>query len=54
MPNMKNVIQNHNANLLSKYNTPVVASSWSYREKLECPLKNKYLSESLAFKAAVS
>ena len=26
MPNMKNVIQNHNANLLSKYNTPVVAS----------------------------
>ena len=54
MPNMKSVIQNHNANLLSKHTTPVAACSSSCRQKSECPLNNKCLSESLICKAAVS
>ena len=54
MPNLKSTIQNHNANLLSKNSTPVAASSCSCRQKSECPLNNKCLSESLVYKAAVS
>ena len=54
MPNMKSVIQNHNANLLSKHTTPVAACSCSCRQKPECLLNNKFLSESLAYKEAVS
>ena len=54
MPNMKSVIQNHNANLLSNHTTPVAASSCSCRQKLECPFNIECLSESLVYKAAVS
>ena len=54
MPNMKNVIQNHNVNLLSKQATPVVSRSCSCRQKSECPLNNECLSEILVHKAAVS
>ena len=54
MSNRKSVIQNHNANLLSNHITTVVARSCSCREKLECPLNNECLSESLVDKAAVS
>ena len=54
MPNMKSVIQNHNANLLSKHTTPVAARSCRCRQKSECSLNNKCLSESLVYKAAVS
>ena len=54
MPNMESVIQNHNANLLSKQTTPVVARSCSCRQKSECPLNNECLSESLVYKAVVS
>ena len=54
MPNMKSVIQNHNANLLLKYSTPVAACSCSCHQKSESPLNNKCLSESLAYKAVVS
>ena len=53
MPNMKSVIQNHNANLLSNHTTPVAASSCSCRQKLECPFNIDCLSESLVYKAAV-
>ena len=53
MPNMKSVIQNHSVNLLSKQ-TAIVALSCSCRQKLECPLNNECLSESLVCKAAVS
>ena len=53
MPNMKSIIQNDNANLLSKHTTPVIARSCSCRQKSECPLNNKCLSESLVYKAAV-
>ena len=44
MPKMKSVIQNHNANLLSKHTTPVTARSCSCRQKPECPLNNECLS----------
>ena len=44
MPNMKSVIQNHNAKLLSKHTTPVAARSCSCSQKSECPLNNKCLS----------
>ena len=54
MPSMKNVIQKHNANLLSNHTTTVAARSCSCRQKLECPLNNKYLSKSLVYKATVS
>ena len=54
MPNMKSVIQNHNANLLWKHTTPVAARLSSCRQKSECPLNNKCLSESLVYEAAVS
>ena len=54
MPNMKSVIKNHNANLLSKHTTPVAAHRCSCRQKSECALKNKPLSESLVYKAAIS
>ena len=54
MPSMKNVIQKHNANLLSNHTTTVAARSCSCRQKLECPLNNKCLSESLVYKATVS
>ena len=54
MPNMISVIQNHNANLLSKHTTPVLPRSGSCHQKSECPLDNKCLSESLVYKAAVS
>ena len=54
MPNIKSFIQNHNANLLSNHTTPVAEHSCSYRQKSECPFNNKCLSESLAYKAAVS
>ena len=53
MPNMKIVIQNHNANLLSKHTTPVAARSCSCRQKPESPLNNKCLSECLIYKATV-
>ena len=45
MPNMKSVIQNDNANLLSKQTTPVAVRSGSCRKISECPLNNKCLSE---------
>ena len=51
---MKSVIQNHNANLLSKHNNPVTARSCSCRQKSECLLNNKCLSQSLVYKSAVS
>ena len=51
---MKSVIQNHNANLPSKHNNPVTARSCSCRQKSECPLNNKCLSQSLVYKAEVS
>ena len=51
---MKSVIQNYNANLLSKQTTPVAACSCSCHQKLECQLNNECLSESLVYKAAVS
>ena len=51
---MKSVIQNHNANLLSKHNNPVTARSCSCLQKSECPLGNKCSSQSLVYKAAVS
>ena len=54
MTNMKSVIQNHNANLLSKQTTLIAARSCSCRQKSECPLNNKCLSERLVYKAAVS
>ena len=54
MSNMKSVIQNQNANLLLKHTIPVAASLCSCRQKSESPLNNKYLSESLVYKAAVS
>ena len=54
MFNMKSVIQNHNANMLSNHTTPVAAGSCSCRQKSEYPLKNECLSESLAYKAAAS
>ena len=54
MPNMKSVIQNHNANLLSKQTTPVAAYSCSCHQKSECQLNNECLSGSLVYKAAVS
>ena len=54
MSNMKSVIQNHNANLLLKHTTPVVACSCSCRQKSECSLNKKSLSESLVYKATVS
>ena len=54
MPNMKSVIQNHNANLLSKNTISAAACSCSCRQKPECPLNKKCLSESLAYKLAVS
>ena len=54
MPNMKSVIQNLNANLLSKLTTPVAAHSWNCQQKSECPLNNKCFSESIVYKAAVS
>ena len=54
MPNMKSVIQNHNAILLSKYTTPVPARACSCCQKSECPLNNKCLSEILVYEAAVS
>ena len=50
---MKSVNQNHNADLPSKHTTPLAARSCGYRQKSECPLRNKCLSESLVFKAAV-
>ena len=37
MPNIKSVIQNQNANLLSKHTTPVAAHSCSCRQKSERP-----------------
>ena len=54
MPNMKSVIQNHNTNLLSNHTTTIAARSWSCRQKLECPLNNKCLAETLVYKATVS
>ena len=54
MPNMTSVIQNHNANLLSKHTTAVAARSCRCHQKSECLLNNKCLSESLVYKAAVS
>ena len=54
MPNMKSVIQNYNANLLSNHTTPVVARSCSCNQKSECLLNNECLSESLVYKTAVS
>ena len=39
---MKSVIQNHDANLLSKNTTSVAASSCTYHQKSECPLNNVY------------
>ena len=53
MPNMKSVIENHNTNLLSNHTT-VAARSCICRQKSECSLNNKCLSESLAYKATVS
>ena len=41
MPNMKCVIQNHNAKLLSKRTTPAAARICSCREKSQCLLNNK-------------
>ena len=41
-------------NLLSNYTIPVAARSCSHRQKSECLLNNKYLSESLVYKVAVS
>ena len=52
MPNMKSIIENHNANLLSKHTTPVAARSCRRRQKSECPLNNKCLSESLVYKVS--
>ena len=54
MPNMKSVIQNYNANLISKHTTAVAARSCSCRQKSECLLNNKCLSKSLVYKEAVS
>ena len=54
MPNMKSVIQNHNANLLSKNTIPAAACSCSCRQKPEWPLNKKCLSKSLVYKLAVS
>ena len=54
MSNMKSVTQNQNANLLLKHTILVAASLCSCRQKSESSLNNKYLSESLAYKAAVS
>ena len=54
MANMKSVIQNHNANLLSNHTTPVATSSYSCRKKSECLLNKECLSESLVYKAAAS
>ena len=54
MPNMKSVIQNHNANLISKQTTPVAAGLCSCHQELECSLSNECLSEILVYKAAVS
>ena len=54
MINMKSLIQNHNANLLSKHNNPVAVLSCSCQQKSECPLNNECLSENLLYKAAVS
>ena len=54
MPNMKSVIQNHNANLLSNRTTTVAVCSCSCRQKSKCPLNNECLSGSLVYKAAVS
>ena len=53
MSSMKNVIQKHNANLLSNHTTTIAACSCICRQKLECPL-NKCLSGSLVYKATVS
>ena len=53
-PNMKSVIQNHNANLLSKHTTPVAARLGICCQKSECPLNDKCLSKSFVYKAAVS
>ena len=52
MPNMKSIIQNPNANLLSKHTTPVAARSCRCRQKSECPLNNKCLSKSLVYKVS--
>ena len=52
MPNKKSVIQNHNANLLSKHNTPVTTRSCSCRQKSECSLNIKCLSKSLCLKTS--
>ena len=54
MPNMKTVVQNHNANSLSNHTTPVGARSCCCRQKSEYPLNNECLSVSLVYKAAVS
>ena len=54
MPNMKSVIQNDNANLLSKQTTSAAARSCSCHQKSECRLNNECLSESLVSKAAAS
>ena len=54
MPNMKSVIQNHNANLLLKHTSLVAARSCSCRQKPERLLNNKCLSESLVYIAVVS
>ena len=50
MPNIKSVIQNHHATLLSKHTNPLAADSCSCPQKLECPLNNKCLSEILSLK----
>ena len=52
MHNMKSVIQNDNAKLLSKHTSPVAALLTQLSSK--CPINNEYLSRSLACKAAVS
>ena len=54
MPNLKSVIQNRNASLLSKHTTPVAVRSCSCSQKSECLLNNKCLSEGLVYKSAVS
>ena len=54
MRNMKSIILNHNVNLLSNHTTTVAACSCSCRQKLECLLNSKCLSESLVYKATIS
>ena len=52
--NIKSVIKNHNANLLSNYTIPVPTCSCSCLHKSECLLNNECLSESVLYIAVIS